>query len=143
MWVSTHVLAGLVIAAAVGGPWWLVLILVLIAHVLMDLVPHWDYSATRHHLAYGLVDFVAGLAAWLLCWFVLGMPSWMAFMGPLSGAPDWDILIAEARGKPQVHFFPSHLERFPHGRSGPLWGVGVQVAIMVVAVVVVLALWPY
>ena len=40
-------------------------------------------------------------------------------------------------------FFPSHLERFPHGRSGPLWGVGVQAVIMVAAVVVVLALRPY
>ena len=47
MWVTTHVLAGLAIAAALGGPWWLVLVVVILAHVLMALVPHWDYTTTR------------------------------------------------------------------------------------------------
>jgi hypothetical protein len=143
MWVSTHVFAGVAIAAALGGPWWLVLVFVLLAHVLMDLVPHWDYTVSRHPLFFGVCDFVAGLAAWLVCWFVLGMPFWMAFMGPVSGAPDWDVLIAEMRRKPEVHFFPSHVSSFPHGRSGRLWGISVQVAIMAVSVTVVLALWPY
>ncbi len=108
MWVITHVFAGLAIAAAVGGPWWLVLALVLLSHVVMDLVPHWDYSATRRPILYGFVDFGAGLVVWLVCWLVLGMPFWMALMGPVSGAPDWDVLIAELRGKPDVHYFPSH-----------------------------------
>jgi hypothetical protein len=143
MWVSTHVLAGLAIAAALGGPWWLVLLLVILAHVLMDLIPHWDYTVSRHPLAYGILDFVASLAAWLVAWLVLGMPFWIALMGPISGAPDWDVLIAEIRRKPEIHFFPSHVQSFPHGKSGPLWGIGVQVAIMAVSVVVVLALWPY
>jgi hypothetical protein len=143
MWVSTHVLAGLAIAAALGGPWWLVLILVILAHVLMDLIPHWDYTVSRHPLAFGVLDFVASLAAWLIAWLVLGMPFWMAFMGPISGAPDWDVLIAEIRRKPEIHYFPSHVTSFPHGKSGPLWGIGVQVAIMVASVAVVLALQPY
>jgi hypothetical protein len=143
MWVSTHVLAGLAIAAALGVPWWLVLILVLLAHVLMDLIPHWDYTVSRHPLFYGYCDFAAGLAAWLLAWFVLGMPFWMAFMGPLSGAPDWDVLVAEIRHKPDVHYFPSHVKSFPHGKSGRPWGISVQVAIMLASVVVVLALRPY
>jgi len=143
MWVSTHVLAGLAIAAALGGPWWLVFILVILAHVLMDLIPHWDYTVSRHSLAYGVLDFVASLAAWLIAWLVLGMPFWMAFMGPISGAPDWDVLIAEIRRKPEIHYFPSHVMSFPHGKSGPLWGISVQVAIMVASVAVVLALRPY
>jgi hypothetical protein len=143
MWVITHVFAGLAIAAAVGGPWWLVLVLVVLSHVLMDLVPHWDYTATRHPVAYGTLDFVAGCVAWLFCWLGLGMPFWMAFMGPLSGAPDWDILIAEVRRRPQVHWFPSHSKDFGHGRGGRLWGVGVQVVIMAASAVVILALRPY
>ena len=143
MWVSTHVLAGLAIAAALGGPWWLVFILVILAHVLMDLIPHWDYTVSRHPLAYGIVDFVASLAAWLIAWLVLGMPFWLALMGPISGAPDWDVLIAEIRRKPEIHYFPSHVKSFPHGKSGPLWGIGVQVAIMAASVAVVLVRWPY
>lgn len=142
MWVITHVFAGLAIAAAVGGPWWLVLALVLLSHVVMDLVPHWDYSATGHPIRYGFLDFGAGLVVWLVCWLVLGMPFWMALMGPVSGAPDWDVLIAELRGKPDVHYFPSHSQTV-HGHAGPVWGVAVQVAIMVAGAAVVLALQPY
>jgi hypothetical protein len=143
MWVSTHVLAGLAIAAALGGPWWLVLIAVILAHVVMDLVPHWDYTGSRHPVFYGVCDFVAGGVAWLLAWLLLGMPFWLAAMGPLSGAPDLDVLVAEIRGRQDVHWFPSHWKRFPHGRAGRPWGIGVQVVIMAASVAVVLALRPY
>jgi hypothetical protein len=143
MWVSTHVFAGLAIAAALGGPWWLVLILVLLAHVLMDLIPHWDYTVSQHPIFYGVLDFVAGLAVWLLCWLVLHMPFWMAFMGPVSGAPDWDVLVAEIRRRPDIHFFPSHIKSFPHGKAGRSWGIGVQVVIMAASAGTVLALRPY
>jgi len=131
MWVSTHVLAGLAIAAAIGGPWWLVLPIVVLAHVVMDLIPHWDYTASKHPVVYGWCDFAASLAAWLLAWFALGMPSWMAFMGPVGGAPDWDVLIATIR------------DSFPHGRSGRAWGIGVQAVIMAASVAVVLAARPF
>ena len=143
MWVSTHVLAGLGIAAALGGPWWLLVILVVAAHIVMDLIPHWDYTTSRHPLFYGVCDFIASLAVWLLAWLVLGMPFWMAFMGPVSGAPDWDVLVAEIRHRPDAHFFPSHLKSFPHGRAGRPWGIGVQVVIMAASVTVVLALRSY
>lgn len=143
MWVSTHVLAGLAIAAALGGPWWLVLIAVIVAHVVMDLIPHWDYTTSRHPVVYGVCDILAGGVAWLLAWLVLGMPFWLAAMGPLSGAPDLDVLVAEIRGRQDVHWFPSHWKSFPHGRSGHLWGIGVQVVIMAASVAVVLALRPY
>ena len=38
--------------------------------------------------------------------------------------------------------FPSHWDRFPHGRSGRAWGISVQVVIMAASVAVVLALAP-
>jgi uncharacterized membrane protein len=84
MWVTTHVLAGLAIAAALGGPWWLVLVAVIVAHVVMDLIPHWDYTKTTHPVLYGWCDFLAGLILWLVAWLVLGMPFWLAFMGPVA-----------------------------------------------------------
>lgn len=138
MWVITHVLAGLAVAALMGGPWWLVAAVVLAAHVLMDLVPHWDYTVSRHPVGYGVADFAASLAAWLLAWLVLGMPFWMAFMGPLSGAPDWDVLINSLRRGEPRKWFPSHWKRFPHGRSAPAFGIGVQALLMAASVAVVL-----
>jgi hypothetical protein len=143
MWVCTHVLAGLAVAAALGGPWWLVLVLVILAHVLMDLVPHWDYTNSRHPAVYARCDFAASVAAWLLAWRVAGMPFWLALMGPLSGAPDLDVLIWLWRGPQARKFFVSHWDRFPHGRSGRSFGIGVQVAVMAASAAVVIAAWPY
>ena len=142
MWVTTHVLAGLGIAAALGGPWWLILVLVVLAHIVMDLIPHWDYTGSRHPVFYGVCDFFVSLAAFLITWLVLGYPWWIALMGLISGAPDWDVLIAMIRGGEARKFFPSHLESFPHGKSGPGWGISVQVVIMAVSVGVVLAQRP-
>ncbi len=142
MWVSTHVLAGLAIAAALGGPWWLILVLVILAHVLMDLIPHWDYTVSRHPIGYGWCDFLASFGAFLAAWLLLGYPWWIAIMGLVSGAPDWDVLIAMLRGEQARKFFPSHWDSFPHGKSGPGWGIGVQVAIMAASVGVVLTLRP-
>lgn len=143
MWVTTHVLAGLAIAAALGGPWWLIVVAVLLAHVLMDLVPHWDYTVSRHPTLYGWCDFCGSLGAFLAAWLALGWPLWLAFMGLVSGAPDWDVLIATVRGSHARKFFPSHWDRFPHGRAGRPFGIGVQAAIMAVSVVVALAAGPH
>ena len=142
MWVTTHVLAGLGIAAALGGPWWLILVFVILAHVLMDLIPHWDYTHSRHPVFYGFCDFLVSLAAFVAAWLVLGYPWWIALMGLVSGAPDWDVLIAMIRGGEARKFFPSHWDRFPHGQSGPAWGISVQVAIMALSVGVVLVQRP-
>jgi hypothetical protein len=143
MWVSTHVLAGLAIAAILGGPWWLVAGLVVLAHVVMDFIPHWDYSAVRYPAPYAAADFLASLTALLVCWLGLDMPFWMVFMGALSGAPDWDVLIATWRGEGARQWFPSHWRSFPHGRCGRPFGIGVQVAIMAVSPAAVAARWPY
>lgn len=142
MWVVTHVLAGLAIAALLGGPWWLVLIVVVLAHILMDLVPHWDYTISRHPDAGMYCDLAASLAAWLLAWLALDMPFCMALMGPISGGPDLDVLVAMIRGGRAAKYFPSHVDGFPHGKSGPAWGIGVQVAIWTACIAVILALRP-
>ncbi len=142
MWVTTHVLAGLGIAAALGGPWWLILVLVLLAHVLMDLIPHWDYTISRRPVLYGWLDFIASLALFLTAWLLLGYPWWIALIGLVSGAPDLDVLVAMVRGTDARKYFPSHWERFPHGRSGPGWGVSIQVAFMAVSAGVVLVQRP-
>ena len=94
----------------------------------MDLVPHWDYTVSRHPVVYGWCDFLASFAAFWIAWLLLGYPWWIAFMGLVSGAPDWDVLIWIARGEKGRKVFPSRRDSFPHGRSGPLLGhLGVQV----------------
>jgi hypothetical protein len=143
MWVTTHVLAGLAIAAALGGPWWLVLLLVIVAHVLMDLVPHWDYTTSPRAAVYVWCDLAASAAAWLLAWRVAGMPFWLAAMGPVSGAPDLDVGIALVRGSGTRKYFVSHWARFPHGRSGRPFGIAVQVVAMAASAAVVAAAGPF
>ncbi len=88
---------------------------------------------------YGVLDVLASVCAFLAAWLALDWPFWLATMGLISGAPDWDVLIAMLRGSHARKLFPSHWRSFPHGRSGRLWGIGVQVAIMAASVVVVLA----
>jgi len=148
MWVVTHVLTGSALAAALaaapGGawPWWAVLTAVLLLHLLLDLVPHWDYTETTRTALFGSLDFVASLAAFLAVWRLLGYPFASAFLGLASGAPDWDVLVALLRGPRARKLFPSHWDRFPHGRAGRPWGIGVQAALMAASVAVVLALRP-
>ena len=142
MWVSTHVLAGLAIAAALGGPWWLLVVLVVLTHVLMDLIPHWDYTVSRRASLYTWLDAGASLAAFLGAWVVLGYPWWIALIGLLSGAPDFDVLIADLRGGEVRKYFPSHWRSFPHGKSERPWGIGIQVAFMAASAAIVLAQRP-
>ena len=143
MWVVVHVYVGLAIAALVKEPVWLVAVLALGSHVPLDLIPHWDYTVSKHPIAWGWVDFVAGCATLLVCLFVLEMPWWLVAMGPLSGAPDFDVLMAAIRGGEARHWFPSHWDRFPHGKAGPLFGVGVQLAIVALCIAAILAGQPY
>lgn len=44
MWVVVHTYVGLAIASLLHLPFWLVALIVLASHVLLDLVPHWDYT---------------------------------------------------------------------------------------------------
>ncbi len=142
MWVSTHVLAGFAIAVLLGEPWWFAAIVVVLAHIVMDFIPHWDYSALKRPAPYAVLDFLVSLGTLLVCWFVLDMPFWMVFVGALSGAPDWDVLIATLRGEGARQWFPSHWRTFPHGRARPPFGIGIQAAIMVLSVTIVGTMWP-
>jgi hypothetical protein len=143
MWVVVHVFAGLAVAALVKEPVWLVAVLAFGSHVPLDVIPHWDYTVSRHPIAWGWADFLAGLATLLVCLFALGMPWWLVAMGPLSGAPDFDVLVAAIRGGEARHWFPSHWKSFPHGQAGPVSGIAVQAVIVALCVAAILAGRPY
>ena len=139
MWVIVHVYVGLAIAAVTPVPRWAIALIVIASHVLLDLVPHWDYTFARNLVIWGWVDFLLSLASLVVCFFALGAPLWMLGMGILSGAPDFDVLISGLRGRGTRKWFPSHWQRFPHGRCAPLPGVSVQLAIVAVCAAVFVA----
>ena len=139
MWVVTHTYVGLamgaVLYAALGLPYWVVLAVIIVSHVLLDLVPHWDYAFTAHHVLWGCVDFFSALATCLVL-LALGVPFALVLLGPVSGAPDFDVLVHAIRGSRGRYWFPSHWDGFPHGACGPVFGIGVQVALMLASVAV-------
>jgi hypothetical protein len=129
MWVIVHTYVGLAIASLVHRPFWQVALLVIASHVLLDLVPHWDYTLTAHALTWGWLDFLGALLT-LIVLLLAGYPWAVVLMGPISGAPDFDVLffvLGKERGR---KWFPSHWDAFPHGRCGEAAGVTLQVAIM-------------
>jgi hypothetical protein len=139
VWVIVHVCVGLAIGAAVGAPYWLLVLIVLASHVLLDLVPHWDYTVADRQMLWGALDFGASLLTLVLCLVFLKTPWSVLALGPISGAPDFEVLVNTLHGRRRDYWFPSHWRRFPHGRCGPLLGISVQAAIMVASAAVFLA----
>jgi hypothetical protein len=137
MWVVVHTYVGLAIASLVHAPFWQVALLVIASHVVLDLVPHWDYGQTAHALAWGWVDFLAALAT-LLALLATGSPWSIVLMGPISGAPDFDVLFFLINGGRGRKWFPSHWRRFPHGHCGKTPGIALQGAIMAGSLAIVL-----
>ena len=88
-----------------------------------------------------LVRFIASFAAFWLAWLALGYPWWIAFMG-LSRAPRTGTCSSGSCAGRRAASTSPPLGNLPHGRSGPVRGIGIQVVIMVVSVAVVLALAP-
>ena len=143
MWVVVHTCVGFALGALfwerLGWPWWLVAVVVLVSHPLLDLIPHWDYVFTEKRVAWGCVDLFASLAT-CVALPALGAPLALVVLGPVSGAPDLDVLTNTLTGSRLRHWFPSHWDRFPHGECGPRLGVALQVAIMAGAALVVVAI---
>lgn len=137
MWVIVHTYVGLAIASLVHRPFWQVAVLVVVSHVLLDLVPHWDYALTAHAVAWGWVDFLAAFAT-LLVLLAAGTPWSIVLMGPISGAPDFDVVYHVASGRRARTWFPSHWSSFPHGHCGKRAGIALQAAIMAVSLAVVI-----
>jgi hypothetical protein len=138
VWVIVHTYLGLAIASLVHRPFWQVAVLVVLSHVLLDLVPHWDYGLTAHAVVWGWVDFLAALAT-LLVLLAAGTPWSIVLMGPISGAPDFDVLLHVASGHHAPRWFPSHWSSFPHGHCSMNAGIALQLAIMVASLVVIVA----
>jgi len=137
MWVIVHLFVGLAFGAALEAPFWLIVLAVLASHVVLDLIPHWDYTQSGHPVLYGWLDFTGALATLIVCFLVWHTPLAVLALGPISGAPDFDVLffvIGKERGR---KWFPSHWDSFPHGSCGRTAGMTLQFAIMAVSLLIV------
>jgi hypothetical protein len=133
VWVVVHTYVGLAVAATLPLPYWQLVLIVVASHILLDLVPHWDYTVDDRFVLWGWLDFLAALATCLALLFLGGWSLPLVLLGPISGAPDFDVLVRALRGRRGRAWFPSHWERFPHGRCGPRTGIALQAALMTVS----------
>jgi len=136
VWVVVHLYSGLALGAAIPAPYWALVIIVIVAHVLLDLIPHWDYTRTRHPVAFSCLDFAACLVTVLVGYFAFHAAIGLLVLGMLSAVPDADIVIQCARGRQGHYWFISHRSGFPHGQCAPLPGILVQAAVVAVSCVV-------
>lgn len=135
VWVVVHLYSGLGLGAVIPAPYWALVIIVLAAHVVLDLVPHWDYTRTSHPVLYGSLDFGACVVTLLVAYFAFGAPLWLLALGILSALPDFDVVYNAARGRQGDYWFPSHWRSFPHGSCAPLPGILVQAVVVALSCV--------
>jgi len=141
MWVIVHAVSGMALGAAlgsapVGAPLWAIVLVALVAHALLDIVPHWDYTRRPRVWAWALGDTMAAALALGLAWLVLGQPGYVVWAGIVSAAPDLDVVDVVLPLKTHRRLFPSHWRPYPHGKTGALPGVLTQGAVVVGSMVV-------
>jgi hypothetical protein len=141
MWVITHTLTGLalgVLLAGRGAPLWMIVLAALLLHLLLDLVPHWDYTRTRHRATWAVADVTVSAAVLISMRLVVEAEWAIVVAGMVSALPDLDVLNALWPTKRRIRLFPSHWSRFPHGAAAPLPGTLVQAAVAVASVAILL-----
>ena len=136
MWVVVHLYSGLALGR-LPLPYWALVLVVLASHVLMDLIPHWDYTHTSHPIRWGACDFAAGLLTVVVGYVAFGAPLRLLALGVLAAAPDFDVLARGLRHGRGEYWWPSHRSGFPHGRARPLPGIATQAAVVVASVVAI------
>lgn len=135
MWVVVHLYSGLALGAAIPAPYWALVLIVIVAHVALDLVPHWDYTRTSHPVTYGALDFGASVLTLVVGYLVFHAPIPLLILGIISAAPDFDVVYNAARGRQGDYWFPSHRRGFPHGSCKPLPGILVQAVVVALSCV--------
>ncbi len=110
MCLFTHFAAGALAGGLTGQPGWAVLA-GLASHVVLDVLPHYDFPDWRVE--------IAGGAATLVLLVLLPFGSLAALLGGLAGMlPDLENLLQKLGKLERRHFvFPSHTGLVPHGRE--------------------------
>ena len=138
MWVIVHALSGLALGALVPLGIVLTILCALFLHLLLDLVPHWDYTQDRRRTQWALLDVAVSIACVLALFLLLDLPGRALVAAIVSAAPDMDVFDALLPGAKHRRLFPSHWQGFPHGRTGPVVGVLTQLLVALGAIVLVI-----
>lgn len=129
MWVSVHALSGLALGTLAPLGVVLTILCALILHLLLDLVPHWDYTRDRRRLLWAALDVSMAVAVVIALGLTLDLPGRALLAAVVSALPDLDVFDALLPGPARHRWFPSHWRRFPHGHARPPLGVGVQAVV--------------
>jgi hypothetical protein len=142
MCLIAHLVAGFALGSALKVSLWILVPAALGLHVLLDLVPHWDYGFTlrRPWWAYG--DFALSAATFVVCYSYLGFTERALLTGLVSAAPDLDILLSVLPVRWRLKWFPSHWASFPHGRAGQALGILTQVGAVAVCMAILVLTHP-
>jgi hypothetical protein len=134
MWVIVHMLTGMAVGAVIPGGFWLGIAAAVVFHLLLDLVPHWDYTRTRKWLLFGSADVIAAAVVAFVGYRYLGFSARIVLCGLASAAPDLDLLNAMIPHRRRTRWFPSHWSGFPHGKAPPVPGIAIQALISATAI---------
>lgn len=139
MWVFVHALSGLSLGTLAPLGMALTVICALVLHLLLDLVPHWDYTRHRQRTLWASLDVVVSIAACATLALLLDLPSRAVVAAIVSALPDLDVFDAVLPSPARRRWFPSHWERFPHGKASPAFGIPVQIVVAFGSMIAVLA----
>jgi hypothetical protein len=138
MWVVVHMLSGMALGALLPNNMWVVVAAAVVGHLLLDIVPHWDYVHRPNKELWGMLDVGASAAIALVGYRYMGLPAKVVVCGIVSSVPDLDVLNALLPYKQRTRWFPSHWNSFPHGKAERLPGILIQVMILIVSGAVVI-----
>jgi hypothetical protein len=139
MWVVVHAFSGLALGAAAPIGLGLVVVTSLVMHLLLDLVPHWDYTGQRRSLWWAISDVGLAVAAVVALTLVLGLPLRAVAGAVVSALPDLDVFDAVLPAGKRRRWFPSHWRTFPHGRTRAAVGIPVQALVIAGSLALTLA----
>ncbi|MDY0087461.1 MAG: hypothetical protein RBS78_02780 [Coriobacteriia bacterium] len=139
MWVITHTFTGLALGAVLAErevSLWFIVPAALLLHLLLDLVPHWDYVRERSSTMWAAGDLTAAVVALVTARMVGGFAWPVLITGAVSALPDLDVLNTLWTSESRIRFFPSHWTRFPHGSAAPVPGTIIQAVFCAVSIAI-------
>jgi hypothetical protein len=136
MWFITHLAFGAALGTWIEEPIWLVVVLALLSHILLDAIPHWDYGDLYRIEICAPIDIFCGFLVLLVMMHQNNVPLACFLGGLASAAPDFEGALYYY-GYTSRAYFPSHVKPFPHGKTGRFWGILVQALIVLASLYVV------
>jgi hypothetical protein len=140
MWVVVHATSGLALGTLVAAPLWVVVLAALALHVLLDLVPHWDYTRSPRRVLWAALDLSGAIVLTIVVWRGAGLPTQALIAAIVSALPDLDVIQAVLPLRRARTLFPSHWQAFPHGSCAWAPGIVVQAAVVGVSLAAI-AVW--